>query len=119
MAKRKGTDPRLIAAPFDYADLVAYQDGSVVSRTIIDKNEGTVTVFAFDEGQRLSTHSAPFDALLQVVDGTGVITIEEREYEITAPGAIIMPADKPHAVDARRRFKMVLVMVRARGSDEG
>ncbi|MBD3314569.1 MAG: cupin domain-containing protein [Chitinivibrionales bacterium] len=114
MAERKGTDKKLISTPFDYADLVAYQEGSVVSRTIIDKQEGSITVFAFDEGQRLSTHSTPYDALLQVVDGSGIITIENKEYEVAAPQAIIMPADKPHAVDARKRFKIVLVMVRAR-----
>jgi len=110
----KPIDDRLLAIPLNYADLVEYQEGAVVSRTIINKAVGTVTVFAFDKGERLSTHSAPFDALLQVVDGTGVVTIEGTEHEVTAPQFIIMPADKPHAVDARERFKMVLVMIRAK-----
>lgn len=112
--ERKPTDPRLVATVLRYPDLVAYQDGAVVSRTIIDKNEGTVTVFAFDEGQRLSTHSAPYDALLEIVDGTGVITIEDREFEVQTGEQILMPADKPHAVAGRGRFKMVLVMIRAK-----
>jgi quercetin dioxygenase-like cupin family protein len=108
----KSIDPRLIATPFSYADTVAYQDGAVVSRTIIKKPAGTVTVFAFDKGERLSTHSAPFDALLQVVEGSGRVTIEETEYVIHAPESIIMPADKPHSVIAEERFKMVLIMIR-------
>jgi quercetin dioxygenase-like cupin family protein len=106
-------DNRLMSTPLDYAGLAAYQDGSVVSRTIIKKPVGTVTVFAFDKGERLSTHSAPFDALLQVVEGTGRITIEDVEHKVTAPQFIIMPANKPHSVDAEERFKMVLVMIRA------
>jgi quercetin dioxygenase-like cupin family protein len=110
--ERKPTDPRLIGHPFDYAELVAYQDGAVVSRTIIDKPVGTVTVFAFDAGQRLSTHSAPYDALLQVVDGTGIVIIEETEHVVRAPAAIIMPANHPHSVVANERFKMVLTMIR-------
>jgi quercetin dioxygenase-like cupin family protein len=103
----------LIGKPFKYEDLVQYQEGAVVSRTIIDKKPGTVTVFAFDKDQRLSEHTAPFDALLQVVDGTGIITIEGKDFEIPAGQAIIMPANRPHAVRAPDRFKMVLVMIRA------
>ena len=113
MVQRKGTDPKLVAKIFSYDELVSYQEGSIVSRTIIDKKEGTVTVFAFDEGQRLSTHSAPFDALLQIVEGVGVIQIEEEVFEIDAPGAIIMPANKPHSVAGKGQFKMALTMVRA------
>lgn len=115
MAERKGTDQKLISKVFTYEDLVQYQDGAVVSRTIIDKDEGTVTVFAFDEGQRLSTHSAPYDALVQIVDGTGIIVIEEERFELPAPAAIIMPADKPHSVAGAGRFKMVLTMIRVKG----
>jgi quercetin dioxygenase-like cupin family protein len=106
-------DPQLIAKPFKYADLVNYNPGAVVSRTIIDSKEGTVTVFAFDGGQRLSTHSAPFDALLEVIDGYGVITIEDTEHRVETGQQIIMPANKPHAVDAPEKFKMVLIMIRA------
>ncbi len=112
--ERKGTDCKLVATPFCYDDLVAYQEGSVVSRTIIDKNEGTVTVFAFDEGQRLSTHSAPFDALAEVIDGAGIFTIEGTDHEVSAGRQIILPAHKPHAVSAPGRFKMVLIMIRAK-----
>jgi len=114
MAERKGTDQKLVAKAFNYNDIVSYQEGSIVSRTIIDKDEGTVTVFAFDEGQRLSTHSAPYDALVQIVDGNGIITIEETVFKITAPGAIIMPANKPHSVAGEGPFKMVLTMIRKR-----
>lgn len=115
MAERKGTDPKLVSKVFKYDEIVQYQDGSIVSRTIIDKDEGTVTVFAFDEGQRLSTHSAPFDALVQIVDGTSIIKIEEEEFEVPAPAAIIMPANKPHSVAGKGQFKMVLTMIRVKG----
>lgn len=113
-SERKGTDQKLIATPFSYGDLVGYQEGSVVSRTIINKNEGTVTIFAFDEGQRLSTHSAPFDALAEIIDGIGIFTIEGAAHEVTAGRQIILPANKPHAVAGIGRFKMVLVMIRAK-----
>jgi quercetin dioxygenase-like cupin family protein len=112
--EQKPIDPRLVATPFSYADTVAYQDGAVVSRTIINKPAGTVTVFAFDKGERLSTHSAPFDALLQVVEGSGLVTIEDKEHVVRTPESIIMPADKPHGVVAAERFKMVLVMIRSK-----
>lgn len=114
MAERKGTDQKLVSRVFKYNETVQYQEGSIVSRTIIDKDEGTVTLFAFDEGQRLSTHSAPFDALVQIVDGTGIIRIEEEEFEVPAPGAIIMPTDKPHSVAGKGQFKMVLTMIRVK-----
>jgi quercetin dioxygenase-like cupin family protein len=104
----------LIAKSFAYEDLVNYQDGSIVSRTIIDKPAGTVTVFAFDKGQRLSEHTAPFDALVEIVDGTGTITIDGMDFAITKGQQIIMPANHPHAVRAEERFKMVLVMIRSK-----
>jgi len=109
----KAVDPRLLSTPLSYADTVAYQDGAVVSRTIINKPAGTVTVFAFDKGERLSTHSAPFDALLQVVEGSGRVVIEDKEHRVAAPQFIIMPANKPHSVVADERFKMVLVMIKS------
>ncbi len=112
MKEFKPIDPKLLAAPFEYAKLVTYQEGSIVSRTIVDKGVGTVTVFAFDKGQKLSTHSAPFDALLQVVEGEGLITIEDADYPLKEPAVIIMPANKPHSVHAPQKFKMVLVMIR-------
>ena len=113
-SKHKGTDQKLIAKPFDYAGLVGYQEESIVSRTIIGKPAGTITIFAFDKDQSLSTHSAPYDALLQMVEGTGQITIEGVDYTVEAPQVIIMPADKPHAVSAPERFKMLLVMIKAK-----
>lgn len=102
----------LVGKPFTYAELVNYQEGSVVSRTIIDKPEGTVTVFAFDKGQRLSTHTAPYDALVEIVEGTAIITIEGADHSVNGSSQIIMPANKPHAVTAEERFKMVLIMIR-------
>ena len=93
-------------------DLVAYQTGSVVSRTLIDKSVGTVTVFAFDHGQGLSEHTAPFDALVQVIDGTADITIDGSVHTVKEGEMIIMPANKPHALKANPQFKMLLTMIR-------
>lgn len=104
----------LIAVPFSYKDLVAYQSGSVVSRTIIDAPEGTVTVFAFAKGQRLSTHSAPYNALVEVIDGTGVFQIEDKVFYIECGNQLIMPANKPHSVTAEEPFKMTLIMIKAK-----
>lgn len=114
MKENKHVDPRLIANPFKYNDLVQYHDGSVVSRTVIDNKEGTVTVFAFDTNQRLSTHSAPFDALVEIVDGCATITIEDKEFKLNKGEQIIMPANKAHSVRAEDRFKMVLIMIRSK-----
>jgi quercetin dioxygenase-like cupin family protein len=100
--------------PFDYGKQVDYQPGAVVSRTVIDKPVGTVTVFAFDKGEGLSEHTAPYDALVQVIDGTATITIAGKDNVVQAPLAIIMPAGKPHALRASERFKMVLTMIRAK-----
>ena len=109
----KQAGERPVGRPFSYAELVDYQEGSIVSRTIIDKPTGTITLFAFDKGQNLSEHTAPFDALVEVIEGTGTITIDGKDNEVRAGQQIIMPADKPHAVEAQERFKMVLVMIRA------
>jgi quercetin dioxygenase-like cupin family protein len=111
---QKGDTGALRASPFAYQDLVNYQEGAIVSRTIIDKPAGTVTVFAFDKGQRLSEHTAPFDALVEIVDGTGTITIDGTDVAISKGQQIIMPANHPHAVRAEERFKMVLVMIRSK-----
>lgn len=100
--------------PFDYSALAAYQPGAVVSRTIIDKPIGTVTVFAFDTGEGLSEHTAPYDALVHVIDGEAVITIDGGDHTVAAPQAIIMPANHPHALRAAQPFKMVLTMIRAK-----
>ena len=93
-------------------DLVKYQDGSVVSRQITKADAGNVTLFAFDKDQELSEHTAPFDALLHVLEGEAEIKISGKPYQLKAGAAIIMPADEPHAVRAVQRFKMLLTMIR-------
>ena len=94
------------------AELVAYQDGSVVSRQITKADGGNVTLFAFDKDQELSEHAAPFDALVHVLDGETEIKISGKPYHLKAGNAIIMPADEPHAVRALQKFKMLLTMIR-------
>ena len=93
--------------------LIDYQAGAVVSRTLIDKPVGTVTLFAFDKGQGLSEHTAPFDALVNVLDGEAEITIAGKPGRVKQGEMIIMPANQPHALKAITRFKMMLVMVKA------
>jgi quercetin dioxygenase-like cupin family protein len=94
------------------AGLVNYQKGSVVSRTLIDKKAGTVTLFAFDEDEGLSEHTAPFDALVYVYDGRAGITISGESHQVEEGETIIMPANEPHALRAITPFKMMLVMIR-------
>jgi quercetin dioxygenase-like cupin family protein len=101
-----------LAEPVDLAALVAYQDGGVVSRTLVKKNGGTVTVFAFDEGQALSEHTAPFDAMVQVLDGEVELVIGGKQVPARAGQTVLMPANVPHAVNATTKFKMLLIMVR-------
>jgi quercetin dioxygenase-like cupin family protein len=93
--------------------MVEYQAGSIVSRTVIDKPSGTLTLFAFDKGQSLSEHTAPFDALVQVLDGEAKIAISDKTYLVKTGGIIIMPANSPHALRAENRFKMMLVMIKS------
>ena len=93
--------------------LVAYAQDSIVSKTILDKPAGTLTLFAFDKGQKLSTHTAPYDAVVQVIDGEALITIDTDDKTLSAGDIIIMPANVPHAVNAKEKFKMLLTMVRA------
>jgi quercetin dioxygenase-like cupin family protein len=94
------------------ADLVAYNEGSVVSRQITKAEAGNVTLFAFDKDQELSEHTAPFDALVHVLDGETEIRISGKPFHLKTGDAIIMPADEPHAVKALTRFKMLLTMIR-------
>lgn len=96
----------------DLAGLVDYQDGSVVSRTIIDKKTGTVTLFAFAEGQGLSEHTAPFDAMVYVLAGEVEVTISGRSFNVKQGAMVIMPANEPHALRAVTPFKMLLTMIR-------
>jgi quercetin dioxygenase-like cupin family protein len=93
------------------ADLAAYQDGAVVSRQITKAEGGNVTLLAFDEGQELSEHTAPFDALVHVLDGEAEIRISGKLFNLKAGEAIVMPANDPHAVKATQKFKMLLTMV--------
>ena len=95
------------------ADLVAYQDGAVVSRELVRKGTGTVTAFAFDEGQGLSEHTTPFDALAHVLEGEAEIVIAGTPHRVAAGAVILMPGGQPHALRAVRRFKMILTMIRS------
>ncbi len=99
--------------PARLIDLVEYQEGSVVSRTIIDKRAGTVTLFAFDESQGLSEHTAPYDALVSILDGEAEIAISGKTHLLKGGEMIIMPANEPHALKATKKFKMMLTMIRS------
>jgi quercetin dioxygenase-like cupin family protein len=93
-------------------DLAGYQEASIVSRTLIDKKAGTVTFFAFDEGQGLSEHVAPYDALVCILDGEAEVVISGKTYHLDVGEMILIPANKPHALKATRKFKMMLVMIK-------
>jgi quercetin dioxygenase-like cupin family protein len=94
-------------------DLASYQDGAVVSRIVLKRDTGSVTLFAFDAGQELSEHTTPYDALVQILDGEAALTISGQPYRLGAGDMIIMPARQPHAVKAISRFKMLLTMIRS------
>ena len=93
-------------------DLVAYQTGTVASRMIVFRKAGTLTCFSFDEGEGLSEHTAPFDAILQVTEGEADVHIASEPFTVHTGELIILPANKPHAVFAKTRFKMMLTMIR-------
>ena len=101
------------ATIYETEKLVEYQEGSVVSKEIIKKETGTVTVFAFDKNEGLSEHTAPFDAMVQVIDGTLELTIDGELFTLTKGNMIIMPANIPHALHAKERFKMVLTIIKS------
>lgn len=101
-------DPEILKV----VDMTEYQEGSIVSRTIIDKNTGTVTLFAFTKGQGLSEHTAPFDALVQIIHGEAEIIISGNKYNLKQGELIIMPANEPHALNANEQFKMLLTMIK-------
>jgi quercetin dioxygenase-like cupin family protein len=107
------TIANIIGEVWKLVDLVSYQDGSIVSKEIIKNDKGTVTLFAFDKGQGLSEHTAPFDALVYNFDGKAEVIIEGKLHLLGVGDMIIMPANKPHALKAIERFKMLLVMVKA------
>ena len=110
---KTGTVKAVSAKPVRLVDLIDYQKGSVVSRTIVDKKAGTVTLFAFDDGQGLSEHTAPFDALVFSLDGEVEVTLSGKVVLLKKGEMVIMPANKPHALKATRQFKMLLTMVRS------
>ena len=111
---KKENDPEgLVAGVHRLVDLVAYQAGSVVSRTITDKKAGTITLFSFDEGQGLSEHTAPFDALVYLLDGEAEIVISGKAFHVREGEMIIMPANQRHGLRAVKKFKMLLAMIRS------
>jgi quercetin dioxygenase-like cupin family protein len=108
-SKTKGLAPAVVAGA---AGLISYQDGAVVSRELIKKPAGNVTLFAFDQGEGLSEHTSPFDALVQVLEGSVEVVITGSPYQIGAGEMILMPANEPHALTATQKFKMILTMIR-------
>ena len=103
-------DPK--GKPFDLEQHIAYFDESVVSKTLLKKAAGNITLFAFETGQGLSEHTAPFDAVVYIVDGEARITIDGETQTVSCGEMIVMPANIPHALQAEKRFKMLLVMIR-------
>jgi quercetin dioxygenase-like cupin family protein len=110
--KRKEAE-KIAGVALNLSDLIAYQEGSVVSRTILAKDTGTVTLFAFAQGQGLSEHTAPFDALVYLLDGESEITISGKPVQTKAGEMVIMPANEPHSLKAIKKFKMLLVMIKS------
>jgi len=108
-AKVDAPEPQVVRL----ADLVAYQDGSVVSRQLLKKDAGSVTLFAFAAGQGLSEHTAPFDALVHCLEGGATVMVGGKPYSVLEGEAIVLPAGVPHALLASTRFKMMLTMIRA------
>lgn len=96
----------------DFTEKVEYSQDGIVSKRVIQKEKGNISLFAFDQGQRLSEHTAPFDALVQVLEGKAAIIIAGKLYELSQGESIIMPANVPHAVSAMERFKMLLTMIK-------
>lgn len=112
MPKSTSAEETLLSKAISMAGLVSVAPGAVVSRTVISKKAGTVTLFAFDKGQGLSTHSAPYDAMVWVLDGAVRITIDGKALRAKAGDMVIMPANIPHALHATQPFKMALVMIK-------
>jgi quercetin dioxygenase-like cupin family protein len=94
-------------------DLTKYQDDAIVSKMIVNSEKGSITLFAFDKGQGLNEHTAPFDAIVQIIEGEAKITISGEEYTLSSGQMIIMPANKPHAVKSITKFKMMLIMIKS------
>ncbi len=104
--------------PIQMEKSISYADGSVVSKTLLDKPAGTLTLFSFDTGQGLSEHTAPYDATVQILDGRAAITIDGKTQMVETGELIIMPANVPHALKAQERFKMLLIMIRTKTETE-
>ncbi len=113
MAHFMDNQNQLEAQANNLSSLISYQEGAVVSRTVIDKTAGTVTLFAFDQKQGLSEHTAPFDAMVIILEGTAEVTIAGKPVTLKQGETTIMPANKPHALTAVTRFKMLLIMIKA------
>jgi quercetin dioxygenase-like cupin family protein len=112
-AKNQPSGADFIGRTLDLQGLVDYQKGSVVSKTLIDKKVGTITLFAFDEGQGLSEHTAPYDAFVCIFDGEAVISVSGKPHNVKKGELFIMPAGEPHELRAVTAYKMMLVMIRA------
>ncbi|MGD0070368.1 MAG: cupin domain-containing protein [Candidatus Bathyarchaeia archaeon] len=110
---KKEASKQLVAKASNLEGLIDYQEGSVVSRTIIDKKTGTITLFAFDENQGLSEHTAPYDAMVYVLDGEVDVTISGKPVRLKQGEMTIMPANEPHALTAKTKFKMLLTMIKS------
>jgi quercetin dioxygenase-like cupin family protein len=110
---RDSEQKALTGAAAKLTDLVSYQEGAIVSKTIVEKKTGTVTLFAFDAGQGLSEHTAPFDALVCILDGEAMVTISGKGHRLEEGEAILMPANEPHALVGPGKFKMMLTMIRS------
>lgn len=115
MSKNRDQDDvkKLAGLVINLVGLVDYQEGSVVSRTIIDRKTGSVTLFAFDGGQNLSEHTAPYDALVYILDGSAEVTISGKALCLQEGEMVIMPAKAPHSIKATTKFKMLLTMIRS------
>ena len=114
MAKENTILHDCLAKSQNLEKMVEYASNSIVSKTILDKSEGSITLFAFDKGQKLSEHTSPYDAVVQVLDGSGQITICGNNNDVSSGEIIIMPANTPHSVTAEEKFKMLLIMIRTK-----
>jgi quercetin dioxygenase-like cupin family protein len=109
----KINDPSTLTGVLEQAELVQYQTGSVVSRMLVKKQGGNVTAFSFDQGESLSEHTAPFDALVFMIEGEAEISVSKNNHQVHAGQMLLLPAGQPHALKAITKFKMILVMIKA------
>ena len=110
---KENSKPEILAKTMNMGEMLSYQQGAVVSRTLIKKDNGTVTVFAFDKGEGLSEHTAPYDAMVYILDGEAEIRISGKSNSVKSGEMIIMPANEPHSLKAITNFKMLLVMIKS------